>query len=421
MEQNALTVIVPICPERLDSLKKLLDEIGHNLLSNAYIPFGKLVTTHFCRWVIVPGQPGVYEWSLAFESNYDSSLEPYLSHLFAVAEPGLSVIYGHCQDYPSGGFANATVFARYFRQHMIPYAAFHMAYRGLRVPDIQNNSTLREAIEQYLDTRMPGTRPIPDSAIELRHRIRAELDHLPTAHAVELKPAPVNERPSVPVWVFIVAVVLFVLATAVVTVPLLVVWAAILRRREESDPVDTPSQVAAADDVKVLETGGVQNQLTHLVEIKPGRFRLWTLKAVLASINLLARLTYNQGQLGAITTIHFARWVFIDGNRRLLFFSNYDGSWESYLGDFIDKANIGLTGIWSNTVGFPKTRWLVLDGALQEEPFKSWTRAHQIPTQVWYSANPSETVRNILDNAQFRNGVETPLSQNALRDWLRLL
>ena len=165
----------------------------------------------------------------------------------------------------------------------------------------------------------------------------------------------------------------------------------------------------------------VQNQLTHLVEIKPGWFRLLTLKAVLAAINLLARFTYNQGTLGTITTIHFARWVFIDNNRRLLFFSNYDGSWESYLGDFIDKANLGLTGIWSNTVDFPRTRFLVLDGATDEEPFKAWTRNHQIPTQVWYSAHPYETVRNILDNVQLRNGLERNLNDAALRDWLRLL
>ena len=39
----------------------------------------------------------------------------------------------------------------------------------------------------------------------------------------------------------------------------------------------------------------------------------------------------------------------------LLFLSNYGGSWESYLEDFITKAHSGLTGIWSNTVGFPKT------------------------------------------------------------------
>jgi hypothetical protein len=421
MKQNALTVIAPIRPERLDALTTLLKDIGNNLQNNPYIPFGKLATTHFCRWVIVPGQAGVYDWSLAFESNYDGTLPPYLAHLFAVAGPGLNVIYEHCQDFPHGGFATAADFARYFRRHMIPYAAFHMAYRGPRVQDIQNNSNIRAAIEQYLDTLTPGARPIADSRAALRRRILDRLHNLQEAGSLELHAAPVNQRPSIPGWVFVVAAVIFVLGTAAVSVPLLIIWAVLLRYHEKNDSAAPATPVTAASDVAVLETGGVQNQLTHLVPIKPGLFRLWTLKAVLAAINLLADWQYNQGQLGTISTIHFARWVFIDGNRRLLFFSNYDGSWESYLGDFIDKASPGLTAVWSNTVDFPPTRWLVFDGAVNEEQFKSWTRAHQIPTQVWYRAIPNETVQNILDDAHLRNGIEATLSDDALRDWLRLL
>ena len=40
--------------------------------------------------------------------------------------------------------------------------------------------------------------------------------------------------------------------------------------------------------------------------------------------------------------------------------SNFDGTWERYLEDFIELAYPGLNGIWSNTVGFPKTRDLFL-------------------------------------------------------------
>ncbi len=40
---------------------------------------------------------------------------------------------------------------------------------------------------------------------------------------------------------------------------------------------------------------------------------------------------YPPGFLGTIGTIHFARWVTMPGSRDLVFLSNYDGSWESYL------------------------------------------------------------------------------------------
>jgi hypothetical protein len=134
----------------------------------------------------------------------------------------------------------------------------------------------------------------------------------------------------------------------------------------------------------------------------------------------LAREFFTRGSLGGISSIHFARWVLIDEGRRLLFFSNYDGSWESYLGDFIDKAALGLTSIWSNTEEFPKTKFLLFKGARDEERFKAWTRAHQIPTQLWYSAYPDLTVQNILASrkicAELRRGLK---KDREIDRWLR--
>ena len=164
----------------------------------------------------------------------------------------------------------------------------------------------------------------------------------------------------------------------------------------------------------------VQNQLTHLVDIKPGRFRLLTLKLVFWAINLLAKIKFNQGSLGGIPTIHFARWVILD-NKRLLFFSNYDGSWDNYLGDFVDKASIGLTAVWSNTANFPKTMLLAFEGARDIEPFKKWTRECQIPTQVWYSAYPEHTVRNIRDAVEIAENIKRPLGDAELAAWLTRL
>ena len=62
-------------------------------------------------------------------------------------------------------------------------------------------------------------------------------------------------------------------------------------------------------------------------------------------------------------TVHFAHWAFINNGSRLMFFSNFDHSWDSYLDDFIEKAHGGLTLAWGSGVGFPPTRFLVLDGA----------------------------------------------------------
>src|SRR5262249_30863844 len=128
----------------------------------------------------------------------------------------------------------------------------------------------------------------------------------------------------------------------------------------------------------------------------------------------------DRGDLGGITSIHYARWMILD-DRRLLFFSNFDGSWESYLGEFVDQASSGLTSVWSNTVGFPPARWLLGAGARDEERFKNWTRTHQIETQVWYSAYPKLSVQNINDNTKLRRGLANRPSDDELAAWRRTL
>lgn len=94
----------------------------------------------------------------------------------------------------------------------------------------------------------------------------------------------------------------------------------------------------------------------------------------------LTALNPRPGHLGDICTIHFARWVKIPGTRDLLFFCNYGGSWESYLENLITNAHQGLTGVWSNTIGFPKTTNLFLEGATDGERFESYARQLAILT-----------------------------------------
>ncbi|MEZ5800576.1 MAG: hypothetical protein R3D29_09045 [Nitratireductor sp.] len=56
--------------------------------------------------------------------------------------------------------------------------------------------------------------------------------------------------------------------------------------------------------------------------------------------------------------------------RKLIFQTNYDGSWESYLEDFITLVHGGQTMAWNNGVGFPRTNWFFLDGARDGDRFK---------------------------------------------------
>lgn len=163
-----------------------------------------------------------------------------------------------------------------------------------------------------------------------------------------------------------------------------------------------------------------QNHMISITRRKPGFLRAFTTRLVFLIIGTLAGKLYRPGFLGSIGTIHFARWVTPPKGRDLIFLSNYDASWESYLEDFITLAHRGLTAVWSNTVGFPQTENLVQKGATDGERFKRFARRSMIPTRFWYSGYPDLTVAVIRRNAAIRRGLSGAMTEDEAKDWLSL-
>ncbi|RWK56553.1 MAG: hypothetical protein EOR45_37505, partial [Mesorhizobium sp.] len=156
----------------------------------------------------------------------------------------------------------------------------------------------------------------------------------------------------------------------VVAVALIAVLAAVyfgLRGLEETNtPFDTtldPKVMDAISDGENVTKDTQQNHLAGISVMQAGWLRGLTLRIAFWVIAQLATHRFRPGFLGEISTIHYARWVLLPKTNKLLFFSNFGGSWESYLEDFITKAASGLTGVWSNTVGFPRTENLFFKGA----------------------------------------------------------
>lgn len=193
-------------------------------------------------------------------------------------------------------------------------------------------------------------------------------------------------------------------------------------RRRYSDPAELMARAGENQKKYAREEGGInryQNHLASITSVKPGFLRCWLLRLALFVINLLSRFWFNRGELGGIPTILSARWVMIDGGKRLLFLDNFGGAWESYLNEFIDLAAVkGLNAIWSNTFvsaggkryGFPATKLLFWKGAQAEQPFKAYVRQSQIETIVWYSAYSTLSVININTNTSLRQSLFKPMS-----------
>jgi Dyp-type peroxidase family len=133
-----------------------------------------------------------------------------------------------------------------------------------------------------------------------------------------------------------------------------------------------------------------------------------------------ARFFCRPGFLGANSMIHFARWLVLPGTNQLVFLSNYDGTWQGYVGDFVTNTAgaKGVTSIWSNCVGFPRTRDLFDEGAADRDRLVRWARCQQREVCFWYSGYRTITTDQVRTHAAIRQGIALAASAQQAEDWL---
>lgn len=402
------------------SLKSLLEDIERAEPKGTHpkLPFASLRGLHFASLVIFEDPPEKHNFDpyLVFENNFDGPFDAYLDELIAKAADGLHEIYSHCADYPAGGPPDGDRLRSFLRAHVVRPDAYHIGNTGRSVERVRRECDLKNSIETFLDAHAGQLASAPPASI--RHEIQEQFESRPewswTRH---VGPRMTFAERFVP-WAKLVGVALLVLLLLPFLLPLLVVYLIVLRRHERTDRSEIPPP--RNSQVQMLmsrEDKVVQNHMASLCYVKPGRFRRGTLRFVLWATNLVARVSY-KGSLSGLTTLHFAHWVLIDEGRRLLFLTNYDGSWENYLDDFVDRAALGLTGIWSNTEDFPRTKFLVFGGARDATRFKAIARHTQAFTDVWYSAYPALTVASVNNNSSISEELFGPLDETQTRRWL---
>jgi len=452
MEQNPMTVVTEVIPDRLEELRGYLKAIGDDIKNNNVIHFSDYNYLHYCCFIIIedehpPTGSVTAAPILVFEANIDGTVTDFLADLFQRNPDFMRKVYGCCQGYT----ADIQALSTFLQANDRGANAFYIAHPGQNRQVIEYESSLRSAIESYIDTNRPELTNLPPEQIK-----KKIYEHLETTIPgfKDKKPLPPSFllKNGATIWtgigfIAVVALITIVLAAfgliGSVGVKLLS-WGVIgaiflylfcLRRKESTDIQDERMQWDSPyiKDLQEVEDRQPQNHLSSIIYVKPGKFRLMTLATVLFFINVVAKLTATQGNLSGIVTIHFARWIILPGKgnerTRLLFFSNYDGSWENYLGEFIDHASVGLTAVWSNTEsgtdrGFPDTQWLALKGgARDEQRFKVFARNSQRRELIWYSAYPDLSVKNIGNNQKIHQGLfsEPELSGPELSAWLNRL
>ena len=432
VEHCVFTLLLPILGERREAIETALrQETRHS-------PFGlaTVEALHFASMTIHDDERTGPK--LIVELNGEGRAGPLLASLIARCRPRLDPVLMHCAGWEGSAIDDASAVA-FLRARVQWPSARHVGNTGRTVARIRDEESLHQRMATTLDElQAKGT--VFGSAAEARRVLSASADPdgsirppagrltradwarrlLPPAVGVAMVPFVFVLLGIGVGWLFAAAMMV---ATAVAFVVLIGAGAAVLRYRERTDAVaaarpngEQLHRVEAFED-----RGGVQNHLASVVAVKGGPFRRTLLRIVLAAINLLARLVYTKGHLGRLSSIHFAHWSVIDGGRNLLFLSNFDGSWESYLDDFIEKAHSGLTAVWSNGAGFPRTRWLIGDGATDGDAFKAWARISQLPSLVWYQAYPNLSVRRIDESSLLAERLHANLDPEQEQEWTRAL
>ena len=348
--------------------------------NNPLLPFARFDRLHVARFVILHdetlGDLRQYGETLAnlpvwlvFLGDCDGPAKTMLAEFVAQAATGLAKIFEHCEGFDRHGDLLA-----WMQTNSATPAAQYVNWVGRTVQQIREEDALHTALRERLEGGST------ESAIEIHRRMAASVRQLGPA----LTPAAPTPLP----WLANkIGNLIGVPIALIALLPFFILYAPYflweLRRRENSDaviaPQPTPEHVSA---LSVLEDHDVTNQFSAFGSVKPGWFRLSTLVLIFWVLNFSTRQIYTRGRLARVGTIHFARWVFMDNRRRLLFASNYDGSLDSYMDDFINKVAYGLNLVFSNGIGYPRTKFLLSGGAKEEMAFKYYLRRHQVPTQV---------------------------------------
>jgi hypothetical protein len=367
MKQCALTLILPIANEENASwLEKELNSIGQLLAKSPKIDFSKTSLTHFARFVILPiAKPYSSTKRLLFTSNFDGDFDLYAKELIDNnVAPALDTIFSRCDSYEPGTLLTNTKAAAFLNSRNINSQAFYVALPGATQAIINDSADLRVKMDQSLNA---GTVSEDDkAAVALLHN---EYEKLRSTHPSTARPKPVKTT----FGSFILGIIANLLE-----------WIAGIRYGENNPQI----RVETSNHLYDMEDLVTQNQMTVIVPVKKSILHRLFLRAILWGISIQVKSA--KGSLSDLATIHFARWVIIDNGNNILFESNFDGSWENYIDDFIDHASVGMNVIWGNCIGYPK------GGCKDIESFKNYIRQNQIPAQVFYSAYKDSTVRNIL-------------------------
>lgn len=408
---NKFTIVSALLPGHHGAVQNMLEPFGTLCPDTAHDSFGfaQVTTLHFASLCIFDDiEEG---WSLLFEHNIDGPIEAHIDNLLAVADAldggaFLLGLYSHC-----AGFTTQTLpgLRAYLLAGVIKPQAGFISAVGMSRDQIRLDAQVYKVVDEALGA---AGQPLPPA--EAQAQVLAALDADPALTEWKSFPDPGTKLALLPkIWA-----ILCLIGSAIVFLILALVNLPRERAADENRARPDPDlELSLARNEDLIPT----NHMLSVVYVHTDIGRQIAKRAAFGVLGNLVTLVFRNGFLGEINTIHFAHWSFCSKSRRLIFVSNYDGSWRSYLDDFTLKASSGLNLAWAHSVGYPKT-WAMLKGGASNGPqFIDYARRSMFPTLVWYSAYPSVSVTNIDRNRQLRAALIAAQDGGTDTSWLELV
>jgi Dyp-type peroxidase family len=452
--QNIRFFMSKIRPGHDLALRRVLNDVGERRLgTHPDLPFAQLDMLHFASLTIFHDDK--LGDDLIFECAFDGGESEFLDALVGAGNRGLDKIYEHCNGFVPG--SGAHLMKQFLKDAIHKPNLFHIGNPGRKVRHINSEKKLRETIDDVLDKHRHG----PTDAAGFLAIVRTAVN-APKSTATDLFPTeqgsvfrwdrdPENKNYPLVAWqgLFVfVGILGFAVTYAVTKLPLIgnpvsnwiesslgqpltlsprsdlgttrlekmvargklvagifglltvaafgLVFPAKPKEEKDRDPVnlDKIQSLLEQED----QIGYVQNHLASVVSLRRGWYPRLKLRVTFAVLNQVYRAFFTRGALAGVPGIHFGHWTILDDGR-LLFLSNYDGSWDNYLDDFYERMREGIGVLWGQAETFPGVP--PKGGAV----FKAWARMQQTSELVWYSAYPDLTVDSIDNNSRIRRGL----------------
>ena len=392
VKQHPVFLQVYIVPEKVEALMALLNTGGNPQMKGNFFPFEKLESVHFARWIIAPATDK-FRASIVYSANIDGDVASHLKDLAETMAEGIDAIMEHCEGYPDKASLTSASRLEFLKKHSFSTPAFYVGAPTRSVSQVHNEAKLHEAVRDFVKSHKGDWKNAREASSAIRNFLSQDSQW---DWAKEKFTPPKGKGLKMMLFLLLVVVLLPFILLGVLFIFLLYEW-----REKPYGKTINELPIEKVRAMKNQEDIIYQNQLSQVFETKGG-LRKIMLRFLLWATNFAAANWFVKGKLMGTPTIHFARWVFIDGGKRFVFFSNFDGSFDGYLGDFVDNNGWGLNAIYGAAKGYPRTYFMFGGGSYKILEFLGWGRKTQVATPIWYSAYPWYGLQQIVSKSHLR-------------------